>query len=81
MSTLTRISYLSSLIAERTATINDFFVSHKLPAPSFEANALWSLPIPDDAGDIKTARAAVIEACAELQALLTGPKEFLNVNV
>jgi hypothetical protein len=39
------------------------------------------LPIPDDAEEIKAARLAIIEACAELQALVTGPRDFLNVNV
>jgi hypothetical protein len=81
MPSLNRISQLSTLIAEHTATINNFFVENKLPTPSFEADAIWSLPIPDDAGEIKAARTAVIEACAELQALVTGPKDFLNVNV
>jgi hypothetical protein len=81
MSSPSKISQLSALIAEHTAAINNFFVENKLPNPSFEANALWSLPIPDDAEEIKAARLAVIEACAELQALVTGPKEFLRVNV
>ncbi|KAF2711448.1 S-adenosyl-L-methionine-dependent methyltransferase [Pleomassaria siparia CBS 279.74] len=80
MSFPSRISQLSALIAEHTATINNFFIENKLPTPSFEADALWSLPIPDDAEEIKAARLAVIEACAELQALVTGPKEFLHVN-
>jgi hypothetical protein len=81
MSSPSRISQLSTLIAEHTAVTNNFFVENKLPTPSFEADALWSLPIPDDAEEIKAARLAVIEACAELQALMTGPKEFLRVNV
>jgi hypothetical protein len=81
MSSLSRISHLSAIIAEHTATINDFFARQKLPPPSFEANALWALPIPDDAEDVKAARLTVIDACAELQALVTGPKEFLHVNV
>jgi hypothetical protein len=81
MSDPNRISQLSALIAEHTANINDFFVKNKLPTPSFEADALWSLPIPDDAEEIKLARLAIIEACAELQALVTGPKDFLHVNV
>jgi len=81
MSSASRISQLSALIGEHTATINNFFVENKLTTPSFEADALWSLPIPDDAEDIKAARLTVIEACAELEALMTGPKEFLHVNV
>jgi hypothetical protein len=81
MSSPSRISQLSELIAENTATINSFFVENNLPTPSFEANALWSLPIPEDATNIKTARLAIISACAELQALVTGPKDYLTVNV
>jgi hypothetical protein len=81
MSAPSRISQLSALIAEQTANINNFFVDNKLPTPSFEADALSSLPIPDDAEEIKAARLAIIEACAELQALVTGPRDFLNVNV
>jgi hypothetical protein len=79
MSAPSRISQL--LIAEQTANINNFFVDNKLPTPSFEVDALSSLPIPDDAEEIKAARLAIIEACAELQALVTGPRDFLNVNV
>ena len=81
MSSASKIVQLSALIAKHTTTINNFFVENKLPTPSFEADALWSLPIPDDAEEVKSARLAVIEACAELQALVTGPKEFLYVNV
>lgn len=81
MSSPSRISRLSALISKHTATIDNFFVENKLPTPSFEADALWSLPIPDNAEEIKAARLAVIEASAELQALVTGPKEFLHVNV
>jgi hypothetical protein len=81
MSAPNRISQLSALITEHTANINNFFVDNELPTPSFEADALWSLPIPDDAEEIKAARLAIIEACAELQALVTGPRDFLHVNV
>jgi hypothetical protein len=81
MSSPSRISELSTLISEQTALINAFFLKNNLPQPSFEADALSSLPIPDDAPSIKAARLAVIEACAELQALVTGPKDFLFVNV
>jgi hypothetical protein len=81
MSHPTRISQLSSLIAEYTATIDNFFIEIKLQTPSFEADALASLPIPQDAEAVKAARLALIEACTELRDLVTGPKESLFVNV
>lgn len=81
MSSPSRISQLSKIISEHTATINNFFADNNLPTPSFEADALWSLPIPEDATNIKAARLAIISACAELQALVTGPKDYLTVNV
>jgi hypothetical protein len=76
-----RISFLSAAIAEHASTIEDFLAEKKLPSPSFEEDALWSLPIPDDAKDVKAARVALIEACSELQDLVTGPKNILNINV
>jgi hypothetical protein len=81
MTSQSKIVQLSALIAQHTATINDFFIEKRLPLPSLEADAPWSLPIPDDADEIKAVRLALIEACAELQALVTGPKESLQVNV
>lgn len=81
MANQTRITELSSLIARETEKINDFFAAQGLPAPSFDEDAPISLPIPDDAKDIVTARILVIEACNELKALLKGPKELLAFNV
>ncbi|KAI0151771.1 S-adenosyl-L-methionine-dependent methyltransferase [Xylariaceae sp. FL1272] len=80
MMSTNRIAQLSTLIARNTALIDDYFVKNKQPSPSLEADALPELPIADDAVDIKAARSAVIEACAELKALLTGPKEMLSFN-
>ncbi|KAF7532284.1 hypothetical protein G7054_g8114 [Neopestalotiopsis clavispora] len=78
MSSTNRIVELSSIIARDTAVINDFLIAAKAPTPSLDEGALQSIPIPDDAKDIKAARTAVLEACAELKALLTGPKELLR---
>ncbi|KAF2735515.1 S-adenosyl-L-methionine-dependent methyltransferase [Polyplosphaeria fusca] len=75
---MNRISELSAAIAKHTATIDGYFTSNGLPTPSLEADALWNLPIPDGATDIKQARVAVIEACSELRDLMTGPKELLK---
>lgn len=81
MTSTNKIIELSSLIARETALINDFLVRNKLPTPSLDANALQSIPIPDSATNIKAARVAVIEACSELEALMTGPKELLKFKV
>jgi len=72
-----RIIELSTLIARKTAKLNDFFVQNSLPTPSLEADALWSLPIPEGATDLEASRLAVISACSELKALMTGPKALL----
>ncbi|KAI1084347.1 S-adenosyl-L-methionine-dependent methyltransferase [Whalleya microplaca] len=72
-----RIIELSTLIAKETAKLNNFFVQNALPTPSLEADALWSLPIPEDATDLEASRLAVISACSELKALMKGPKALL----
>lgn len=81
MAKVTRIRELSESIAKHTAVIDDYFIQHNLPTPSFDADALWELPIPDDATEIKAARNAVIHACLELEQLLTAPKKLLNFPV
>lgn len=81
MAAQNRIVELSSLIAQQTALIDSFFVQNKLPTPSLDPDALPLLPIPDDATDITTARAAVIRACSELKALLTGPRKLVEFEV
>ncbi|KAK7749336.1 hypothetical protein SLS62_008188 [Diatrype stigma] len=78
MASVNRIIELSSIISKETAAINSFLVSNGLRTPSLDADALQSLPIPDEAKDIKAARLAVIEACSELEALMTGPRELLR---
>ncbi|KAI1759594.1 S-adenosyl-L-methionine-dependent methyltransferase [Hypoxylon sp. FL1150] len=78
MATAGRILELSSLIARETAIVNDFLVQNQLPTPSLDAFALKSMPIPEEAIQIHAARNAVIEACSELKALMTGPKELLK---
>ncbi|KAI0602839.1 S-adenosyl-L-methionine-dependent methyltransferase [Biscogniauxia sp. FL1348] len=78
MDSTNRIVELSSLIARETAVVNDFLVKNRLPTPSLEVGALASLPIPEDATEVRKAQAAVIEACSELKSLMTGPKELLR---
>ncbi|KAK7750912.1 hypothetical protein SLS62_007175 [Diatrype stigma] len=78
MSSTTRIIELSSLIARETARLDAFLTENKLPTPSLGADALWTIPIPEAATDIEASRMAVIEACSELKALMTGPKALLH---
>ncbi|KAI1435679.1 S-adenosyl-L-methionine-dependent methyltransferase [Xylaria sp. CBS 124048] len=73
-----RIVELATIIAKGTETINEFLVRNKLPTPSLDENALKTSPIPDDAEEIKVMRATVTDACSELNALLTGPKQLLR---
>ncbi|KAI1440411.1 S-adenosyl-L-methionine-dependent methyltransferase [Annulohypoxylon stygium] len=78
MSSPNRIVELSSIIAKETAKLDSFFTENGLPTPSLEPDALWSLPIPESATDLEESRVAVMEACTELNALLTGPKVLLR---
>lgn len=81
MAPTNRILELSALIGKQTAILNDYFELHGLPTPSLDSDALETLPIPDDAPELKAARIAVIEACSELKALLKGPKQLLSFEV
>lgn len=78
---MNQISELSAIIARNTAKIDEYFTEKRLPTPSLEEDALWKLPIPEDAKDIVAARLAVIDACSNLKALMTGPKELLSFKV
>ncbi len=78
---MNRIVELSSLVARETAGLDEFFVKNKLPTPSVDSDALWSIPMPETATDMEASRVAVIEACPELKALMTGPKALLRSKV
>jgi hypothetical protein len=80
MGSANRITELSAIIAKNTALIDDYLTLICQPTPSLGPEALWALPIPENAVDIKAARLAVMEACSELKALVTGPKELLRFN-
>lgn len=80
MGFVNRITELSTIIAKNTAIIDDYLTSTCQPTPSLGPESLRALPIPEDAVDIKAARLAVMEACSELKALMTGPKELLRFN-
>ncbi|KAI0880245.1 S-adenosyl-L-methionine-dependent methyltransferase [Annulohypoxylon maeteangense] len=78
MASPNRIVELSSTIARETAKLDSFFTENGLPTPSLEADALWTLPIPESAKDLQMSRVAIMEACTELKALVTGPKTLLR---
>lgn len=81
MSSQTRIQQLSDVIARNTQVVEQYLEANGLPTPSLDADALWSIHISDDAAEVKEAQRATIEACSELQALMTGPKELLHFSV
>ncbi|KAI1455318.1 S-adenosyl-L-methionine-dependent methyltransferase [Annulohypoxylon moriforme] len=80
MASPNRIVELSSIIAKETARLDSFFTENGLPTPSLEADALWSLPIPESNKDLEASRVAIMEACSELKALVTGPKTLLRTD-
>ena len=76
-----RIVELASLIHNKTVLLDDYLTSNGLHTPSLDVNAPLKTNIPEEAEDILAAKASVIEAAAELQALLLGPYELLCPDV
>ena len=81
MAVTNRIVELSSIIAKETAKVDSFLVKNSLPTPSLDVDAPWTIPIPEDARDVEASRGAVLAACDELKALMTGPKSLLYFQV
>ncbi|KAL9115005.1 MAG: hypothetical protein Q9227_001249 [Pyrenula ochraceoflavens] len=73
-----RITELASLIIKNTEIVDQYLESLNLPTPSLGINAPRKIPISRDAPEIERARIAVIEATAELRALMMGPAELLR---
>ena len=67
--TSSRISELSSLIAEDTARVKDYLRAHHLPLPSFDVDGPVNLNLLEE---IEAARMAAIDALQELNDLLKG---------
>ena len=78
MTSPNRIAELASIITENTAIVDEYLSARDLPTPSFDIDAPAKLPIADDALEVEAARAAVIDATGELQALMLGPMELLT---
>jgi len=74
---MSRIQELARIISTHTDHIDRFLTSQNLPTPSFDIDGPETLNLPDD---IQKSRDIVIEATAELQELLQGPKELLIAN-
>ena len=70
-----RIVELASIIANRTNECDQWFASKGIPSPSFDQDLSFSVTVPEH---IAQAREQVIEASAELQALMLGPAGFLQ---
>lgn len=76
-----RITELSSIISKNTQKVDDYLTNQELPTPSLDANAS-AYPVPNDAPtEIKEAAMTAADACKELDALMTGPRELVRFNV
>ncbi|KAI1405922.1 S-adenosyl-L-methionine-dependent methyltransferase [Hypoxylon fuscum] len=75
MSKTSRIAELSARIATNTAKVDEYFTSHLLPTPSFDAGAPSESSIPEP--DIQAARQSVIHDTLELHQLMLGPREHI----
>ncbi len=72
-----RIVELANRIANNTAKVNDYLLSHDLPTPSFDVAGPLDTLIPKHELDIESARVAVIDDTLELRRLVLGPREYL----
>ena len=70
-----RIAELSAQISSNSQIIDDFLAANSLPQPSFDENGPVTLGLP---AELEASRYAIINASAELQALLSGPDAILR---
>ena len=70
-----RIAELAAQISSNSQKIDDYLSSNKLPQPSFDEDGPVKLNL---SGEVELARSAVLNATAELQALLQGPDQLLR---
>lgn len=75
MADKSRISELASIIESRTLDLDNHFKAHNLPSPSFSVDAPPNLPLPDS---LLQSQNEILEASAELQALVAGPLAHLT---
>ncbi|RYP60843.1 hypothetical protein DL771_010354 [Monosporascus sp. 5C6A] len=72
-----RISELATRIAANTNKLNDYFVAHNLPTPSFGVNGPLDTLVPKEEKEVEAARVAIIDDTQELRRLVLGPREYL----
>ncbi len=65
-----KIGELSSIIAQKTAQVDEYLSTHKQPSPSFEIDGPLDLHLPEE---VEKARVVAIDASQELNDLLRGP--------
>jgi hypothetical protein len=70
-----RIAELATQISSNSQRIDDYLAANKLPPPSFDEDGPVKLNL---SIEIERARSAVLNATAELQALLQGPDQLLR---
>ncbi|TVY47475.1 O-methyltransferase [Lachnellula occidentalis] len=70
-----RIAELGALISSNTQKIDEYLIANSLPSPSFEENGPVKLNL---SAELESARGALLNATAELQALLQTPDDLLR---
>lgn len=75
MTDKSRIAELASIIESRTLKLDSHFKDHNLPSPSFSVDAPPDLLLP---GPLLKSQNEILEASAELQALVAGPLAHLT---
>jgi hypothetical protein len=73
-----RLSELSSIIAQKTAEIEAYLAAKGLPQPSFHPDAPAELSLAREDEDILKARVSLIDATNELRDLAVGPDDSLR---
>ncbi|KAI1318231.1 O-methyltransferase-like protein [Xylariaceae sp. FL0255] len=71
------ITELASSIASNTKIVNDYYVAHGLPLPSFDINSPTTIAIPSSEKEVAAAHAHAIADSFSLHNVLKGPNEML----
>ena len=72
-----RIMDLASIVMASTTKFEELLTLHKLPPPSFDPSTFAKLPPSEELQQTQT---TILEAIAELQALVLGPIGMLRSN-
>lgn len=73
----TKIVELSTLIADKTKVVDEYFKKNGLPTPSFDLDGPARIMIPPQEKEASDALTAVLSATRDLNQLLTGPTGVL----